>query len=318
MSDSEDTILTCERSAPGQRLDSFLSERLPHVSRGAIRRLIEQEYIQVHEHPVKPSYHPQPGDVIRIHWPPPTPSSVEPEVIPLEVLFEDEALLVINKAPGLVVHPSAGHASGTLVNALLHHCRGRLSGIGGVARPGIVHRLDLDTSGCMVVAKHDQAHVSLAEQFAARTVAKAYHAIVCGALQPEVGEIRVAIARHPTHRKRMAAVDGRGRDAWTSYRVLASLRGATWVEAALHTGRTHQVRVHFKHLGSPLVGDATYGNRQNKRLKEETGYQASRQMLHAASLGFVHPASGERMVFTAPTPADFQEALAALRLGSGV
>ena len=210
------------------------------------------------------------------------------------------------------MHPSAGHEESTLVNALLHHCAGQLSGVGGVARPGIVHRLDQQTSGCLVVAKDDPTHVALSAQFAGRAVEKIYHAIVCGAVTPVRGDIRAAIARHPTHRKRMAVTDGSGREAWTSYRVLEPLLEATLLEASLHTGRTHQIRVHFKHLGFPLLGDATYGSRQNKRLTGLTGYRALRQMLHAHKLTFKHPQTGQRMTFEAPRPADFKEALARL------
>jgi 23S rRNA pseudouridine1911/1915/1917 synthase len=210
------------------------------------------------------------------------------------------------------VHPAAGNESGTLVNALLAHCRGELSGIGGVARPGIVHRLDKDTSGCLVVAKNDTTHLRLAEQFAGRSVTKIYDAIVCGELRPERGDIRAPIARHPTQRKRMAVVK-RGREAWTGYEVAEQLRGATLVRAHLHTGRTHQIRVHFQHLGFPLVGDSTYGRKQNARLRELTGYEAPRQMLHARSLAFVHPRNNKSVTFNAAWPDDFADAIKALR-----
>ena len=263
--------------------------------------------------PAKAAHHPRAGEKIEIHWPDARPATAQPQEIPLDILFEDDDLLVLNKPPGMVVHPSAGHEANTLVNALLHHCAGQLSGIGGVARPGIVHRLDQETSGCLVIAKNDPTHLALSAQFAGRAVEKIYHAIVCGAVTPEQGDIRAAIARHPTHRKRMAVTDGRGREAWTSYRVLERLREATLVEALLHTGRTHQIRVHFKHLGFPLVGDATYGNRQNKRLTELTGYAAPRQMLHAHKLAFQHPRAGKKLCLAAPWPEDFKEALAALR-----
>jgi 23S rRNA pseudouridine1911/1915/1917 synthase len=194
------------------------------------------------------------------------------------VLYEDEDLMVLNKPPGLVVHPSAGHEEHTLVNALLHHCAGQLSGIGGVARPGIVHRLDKNTSGCLVIAKNDATHLALAAQFAERQVEKVYQALLCGELPQRAGEIRAGIGRHPSHRKRMAVTDAKGRHAWTSYRVLERLRGSTFVEALLHTGRTHQIRVHFLHLGFPLVGDSVYGKRQNRHLAEAFGYSAPRQM----------------------------------------
>jgi 23S rRNA pseudouridine1911/1915/1917 synthase len=217
---------------------------------------------------------------------------------------------VLNKPAGLVVHPGAGHEEHTLVNALLHHCQGSLSGIGGVARPGIVHRLDKETSGCLVVAKNDETHVALSAQFAKRQVGKNYNAIVCGELARESGEIRAAIARHPSHRKRMAVRDDEsGRAAHTSYRVLERLNSATFVEAQIHTGRTHQVRVHFQFIGHPLVGDETYGARQNARLKELTHYAAPRVMLHARELSFIHPRTEEQMTFEAPLPKDFREAL---------
>jgi 23S rRNA pseudouridine1911/1915/1917 synthase len=233
--------------------------------------------------------------------------------MPLDILYEDEALLVLNKPPGLVVHPAAGHEEHTLVNALLHHCAGQLSGIGGVARPGIVHRLDKETSGCLVVAKNDETHLALSTQFATRKVEKIYQAILCGELPRDQGEIRAAIARHPSHRKRMAVDDDAGREARTSYHVLERQRGTTLVEAVLHTGRTHQIRVHFQFLGFPLVGDATYGNRQNQRLEDLLGYRAPRLMLHAGRLAFIHPRTAKRLSFEAPRPEDFRDALAALR-----
>jgi 23S rRNA pseudouridine1911/1915/1917 synthase len=308
-----ETILMVERSLPRERLDTFLRSRFPTISRGAVQRLIEQGNIRVDGDPVKATHHPRAGERIQIHWPVARPAIAQAQELPLDILFEDDDLLVLNKAPGMVVHPSAGHEENTLVNALLHHCAGQLSGIGGVARPGIVHRLDKETSGCLVVAKNDPTHLALSAQFAGREVEKVYHAIVCGRVAPEKGDIRAAIARHPTHRKRMAVTDGSGREARTAYRVLERLCESTLVEALLHTGRTHQVRVHFKHIGFPLVGDATYGNRQNQRLAGRTGYNPQRQMLHAHTLAFKHPRTGKRMSFEAPPPADFKEALAALR-----
>ncbi|MBM3833317.1 MAG: RluA family pseudouridine synthase [Verrucomicrobia bacterium] len=312
MASRNETIIV-EQSLPNVRLDTFLREQFPAVSRGNIQRLIEQGEIKVNGRPVKPTHNPRQGERIDVHWPEPKSAIAAPEAIPLDILFEDADLVVVNKTPGLVVHPAAGHDDHTLVNALLHHCRGQLSGIGGVARPGIVHRLDKDTSGCLVVAKNDAAHLSLAEQFAGRQVEKSYRVLLCGQLAKSAGEIRAAIARHPTHRKRMAVTDGHGREAWTSYRILERLNGATLVEATLHTGRTHQIRVHFHHLGAPVVGDDVYGNRQNKRLQEVTGYVAARQMLHAFRLSFDHPRTRKRLVSESPWPKDFQEALQALR-----
>jgi len=301
------------QSLPSGRLDTFLRARFPGVSRGAIQRLIEEGHIRVNGRPVKPTHAPRAGEEVEVHWPEPRAAEAQPEPLPLDVLFEDDALLVLNKPAGLVVHPSAGHEEHTLVNALLHHCAGQLSGIGGVLRPGIVHRLDKETSGCIVVAKNDDTHVALSAQFAGRTVRKIYHAILCGEMQHDQGEIRAAIARHPSHRKRMAVREGAGREARTSYRVLEPLRGATLVEATLHTGRTHQIRVHFQHLGFPLFGDAVYGQRQNRRFEELFGFAAPRVMLHASQLGFVHPRTGKRVGFEAPRPPDFEDALKALR-----
>src|SRR5439155_18329540 len=274
-------VITVEKSLPQERLDSFLRTQFPVVSRGAIQRLIEEGHIKVNGQPVKPTHAPRAGEQISVHWPDARPSQVQPEEMSLAVLYEDKDLLVLNKAPGLVVHPAAGHEEHTLVNALLHHCKGELSGIGGVERPGIVHRLDKNTSGCLVVAKNDSTHQALAVQFANRKVEKVYLAIICGELPQISGEIRAAIARHPNHRKRMTVDGDAGREAWTSYQVLQRLRCATAVQVLLHTGRTHQIRVHFKHIGFPVLGDYTYGQRQSNRVTELTGYTAARIMLHA-------------------------------------
>ncbi|MEO7296967.1 MAG: RluA family pseudouridine synthase [Verrucomicrobiota bacterium] len=305
---------TVEDSLPHERFDIFLRARFPGLSRGTIQRLIEERHIQVNGKPIKATHHPRAGEIISIFWPEAKPAQAQPEKIALDILFEDEDLLVLNKPPGIVVHPAAGNAEHTLVNALLHHCAGKLSGIGGVARPGIVHRLDKDTSGCLVVAKTDAAHQSLAEQFAGRSVEKIYHAIVCGEMTKKSGEISGAIARHPIHRKQMAVTtDGKGRSARTGFRVLESLRGATLAEALLFTGRTHQIRVHFQHLGFPVLGDTVYGTRQNKRAKEILNVSVPRQMLHAQHLAFLHPRTGKTQSCDAPYPNDFSEALQKLR-----
>src|SRR3974390_5392 len=214
---SRSEILTVERSLPAERLDTWLRGKFPAVSRGSIQRLIEAGHVRVNGRQVKPTHAPRAGEKIEVEWPEPRASETQAEEIPLAILYEDEALLVVNKPAGLVVHPAAGHEAHTLVNALLHHCAGQLSGIGGVARPGIVHRLDRDTSGCLVVAKNDDTHLALSAQFASRKVDKIYHAIVCGEMQRDKGEIRAAIARHPSHRKRMAVSDDTGREARTTY-----------------------------------------------------------------------------------------------------
>jgi len=306
-------VFTVEASLPGVRLDRFLHERYPESSRGEMQRLLGQGCVRVNGRPPKPSQTPRAGDVIQVEWPDPIPATVLPEAIPLDVLHEDPDLVVINKAPDLVMHPAAGHQDGTLVNALLHHCHGQLSGIGGVVRPGIVHRLDRDTSGVLVVAKNDATHRDLQDQFATRRVEKLYQCLACGDVQPPTGEIAARITRHAVDRKRMTVTEGDGRHSRTTYRLLERLNGASFVEARIHTGRTHQVRVHFQHLGFPLVGDHVYGHRANVRLKEVTGIAVERQMLHARTLGFVHPATRKWCEFHAPLPADFKDALEQLR-----
>src|ERR1051325_8316113 len=211
--------LIIERTLPSERLDSYLRTRFPAASRGAIKRLIEEGHVRVNGQMVKPTHTPRAGDKVQVHWPEARPAEAQPEEMPLDILYEDERLLVLNKPAGVVVHPAAGNEEHTLVNALLHHCKGQLSGIGGVARPGIVHRLDKDTSGCLVAAKNDETHLGLSEQFSERSLDKTYLAIVCGVMPRESGEIRAAIARHSSHRKRMAVDEDVGRAARTSYRV---------------------------------------------------------------------------------------------------
>ena len=285
-------IFTVEKSLPAGRLDTFLREKFPAASRGALQRLIEQGHIRVNGKTVKPTHSPRAGEQIEVHWPEARPAEAQPEEIPLDILFEDKSLLVLNKPAGLVVHPAAGHEEHTLVNALLHHCQGSLSGIGGVARPGIVHRLDKDTSGCLVVAKNDETHLALSAQFAEPAgrknlqrdrLRRTRRAIPAKSAPPSPGI--------PSHRKRMAVRDDdSGRAAHTSYRVLERLNSATFVEAQIHTGRTHQVRVHFQFLGHPLVGDETYGARQNARLKELTELRrAARDAARARAV--VHPSA---------------------------
>jgi 23S rRNA pseudouridine1911/1915/1917 synthase len=313
MSDRSDSI-TVENSLPGERLDIYLRTHFPAVSRGTLQKLIDTGDVRVNGREVKPTYSPKAGDLVSITWPEPKKLDLAPEEIPLDVLHEDSDLVVLNKPPGMVVHPGAGNYEHTLVNALLHHCEGELSGIAGYARPGIVHRLDKDTSGCLVIAKNDTAHLGLSEQFRARTVEKIYHAILCGDLPRISGEIQAAIARHPSHRRSMAVAEpGKGREARTSYRVLERLRCATLVQVVLHTGRTHQIRVHFQHLGFPLVGDRVYAGKQNERLKVQTNYTAPRQMLHSYSLTFRHPRTQKEISCTAPWPEDFQSAVLLLR-----
>jgi 23S rRNA pseudouridine1911/1915/1917 synthase len=288
----------------GYRLDRYLAAALPQFSRSRLQALIRSGDIQLAGKTARARDTVRPGKVVRLIVPPPQEIEARPEEIPLEILFEDEDLLVLNKPAGLVVHPGAGNQSHTLVNALLHHCS-NLSGIGGKERPGIVHRLDKETSGCLVVAKNDVAHQELAGQFAAREVTKIYLALVSGSLKRSRGTIEAPIGRHPGQRKKMHVDARRGRAARTDYRVLQSLGTVSLVECVLHSGRTHQIRVHLHHLGHPVLGDALYGRKG----------KASRQMLHAWKLGFVHPRTRECMIFEAPIPADFRATLEASRGG---
>ena len=281
----------------GQRLDQFLHTILPEHSRSFLQKLIAAGEVRVHGQPVKSSYRVRTGDAVTVEIPPPQPLAALPEEIPLTVLHEDADLVVLNKAAGIVVHPAAGNYEHTLVNALLHHCRGQLAGIGGVARPGIVHRLDKGTSGCLVVAKTDAAHQSLVAQFKSRQVQKIYRAVCSGNFQQKTGRIETEIGRSTHDRKKMSAHPARGRPALTEYRVLRQHADCALVELTLHTGRTHQIRVHMAHIGHALVGDATYGRRDAKIAVE-------RPLLHAYKLAFTHPRTGKQMEFVAPIPED--------------
>jgi len=284
--------------AKGDRLDRFLTAELPHLSRSRLQSLIKNGHVTLNGQPAKPGDKVRTGAVVIVTEPPAEPSLLEPEDIPLDILFEDADLLVLNKPPGLVVHPAAGHTRHTLVHALLAHCTS-LSGIGGEQRPGIVHRLDKDTSGCLVVAKTDVAHAHLSRQFAGRSVTKIYLALVQGYFAgPRSGSIDNQIGRHPVDRKKMAVLTRGGRASRTTWRVVQDLPGiGSVVECTLHTGRTHQIRVHLKHLGHPVLGDTLYAPRL-------AGHYP-RQMLHAWKLGFTHPRSGEPMHFYSPLPEDF-------------
>jgi 23S rRNA pseudouridine1911/1915/1917 synthase len=284
--------------AAGDRLDLFLASELPHLSRSRLQTLIKQGHVTLDGRTVKPGEKLRKGALVSVTEPPAEPSLLEPEEIPLNVLFEDTDLLVINKPPGLVVHPAAGHARHTLVHALLAHCSS-LSGIGGEQRPGIVHRLDKDTSGCLVVAKNDLAHAHLSRQFAGRSVVKIYLALAQGYFETvRHGVIDNMIGRHPVDRKKMAVLVRGGRSSRTTWRVVQDLPGVgSVVECTLHTGRTHQIRVHLKHLGHPLLGDPLYAPRM-------VGHYP-RQMLHAWQLGFTHPRTSLPMHFSSPLPEDF-------------
>jgi 23S rRNA pseudouridine1911/1915/1917 synthase len=288
----------------GERLDAFLAARLPDLSRSRIQVLIREQFIVVNHQPAKPRDAVKTGDRIGIAIPEAVPLDAAPQEIPLDILFEDDDLLVLNKDPGMVVHTAPGNPDGTLVNALLHHCRGKLSGIGGVERPGIVHRLDKDTSGCLVVAKSDAAHQSLVTQFSERsTMEKLYLAVTQGIPKPAKDTVFTHIGRHPVNRQKMAVVNPPGgKTAITDYEILAT--DAATVTALilchLHTGRTHQIRVHLHYKGTPLVGDPIYGK------PSKTSEQTGRLMLHAWRLSFDHPLTGKRHQFEAPIPPEFQ------------
>jgi 23S rRNA pseudouridine1911/1915/1917 synthase len=287
--------LTVPNDQTGMRLDRYLARALPQFSRSRLQALIRTGDVVLQGKSVRSRETVRVGDVVRLTLPPLHEIEAEAEEIPLEILFEDNDLIVLNKPSGLVVHPGAGNQTHTLVNALLHHCTS-LSGIGGKERPGIVHRLDKETSGCLVVAKNDLAHQQIARQFAGHEVTKIYLALATGTFKRPHGTIDAAIGRHPVQRRKMAVDPRRGRAANTDYRVLQSGGGVSLVECALHSGRTHQIRVHLKHLGHPIIGDGLYGKKAG----------APRQMLHAWKLGFLHPRSGEKLSFEAPIPADFR------------
>jgi len=282
------------------RLDQFLAKRLPEFSRSRLQQLIRDGFVRLNNSTSRPRQIVRGGDKIELTEPPLQKIETLPEPIPLEILFEDDDLIVINKQPGLVVHPGAGHREHTLVNAILNHCA-TLSGIGGKERPGIVHRIDKETSGCLVVAKNDASHWDLSRQFAARTVEKIYLALVAGKLRKTAGVIEEKIGRHLVRRQQMSATAVRGRPAKTEYRVVRSSGRVTLVECRLHSGRTHQIRVHLHHLGHPVLGDKVYAPRFAKDFP--------RQMLHAWKLEFRHPRTEEWKSFEAPLPDDFAAAI---------
>lgn len=292
----------------GERLDRFLAATLPALTRSALQRLIETGAVTLNGAATRPAQKVRAGDVVTVHVPSPRPATLEAEPLPLAILYEDADLLVVDKAAGMPVHPGAGNPSGTLVNAVLAHCPG-LPGVGGEVRPGIVHRLDKDTSGVIVVAKTDAAHQGLQRQFKTRTVHKTYVALLIGALKPDEGLIDAPVGRHPVHRQKMAVV-ATGREARTRWHVLAHLQDATGrpytlVEAHPETGRTHQIRVHFAWMGYPLVGDATYG-------PARPPLPAPRQFLHARELTLRHPITGQALTLHAPLPEELSAVLATL------
>jgi 23S rRNA pseudouridine1911/1915/1917 synthase len=311
--------VTAENDAKKERLDKFLAERLPEMSRAQIQRLITSGCVEADDVLIVDNAHKvKAGDVFQVTVPPAAEAEPEPEEIPLEIVYEDDDLLVVNKPAGMTVHPAAGAYSGTLVNALLFHCRDKLSGIGGVKRPGIVHRIDKETSGLLVVAKNDLAHKNLSEQFAAHSIERTYLAIVYGVPQPLNGTIEGNIGRSASDRKKMALVASGGKSAVTHYQTLQAFgRAVALVQCRLETGRTHQIRVHLSSRGHALVGDKVYVKSKKTELmlpeplKSEVNHFA-RQALHAKSLGFEHPRSGQWLQFDSQLPADMQNLLALL------
>ena len=313
-------ILNVPDDAEKQRLDKFLALRLTSVTRAKLKRLIDNGQIFVNGEHCKAGYSLRPGDEIVVHFPPPQPPDIQPENIPLDILYEDNYLLVVNKPPGMVVHPAYGNMNGTLVNALLYHCN-HLSDVGGNLRPGLVHRLDKDTSGCLVVAKDDVTHVSLAKQLSARKMEREYRAIVWGHVMQDAGTIEAAIGRHKRDRVKMR-VDESGKHAVTHFKVLEHLALTSYVQLNLETGRTHQIRVHMASRGHPVFSDSAYGGRGkqlNQLNKNQTRFvntlfkQFKRQMLHARTLALVHPNTSEYMRFEAPIPDEMNALLKILR-----
>lgn len=290
-----------------ERMDIVLPELLENTSRSSIQKLIEKGNVLVNGVPVtSKKYKLKEGDLVEVRIEDPTPLQAEPENIPLSIIYEDADLLVVNKPKGMVVHPAAGNWTGTLVNGILYHCQGRLSSINGVIRPGIVHRIDKDTSGLLVVAKNDNSHQKLAEQFAAHTITRAYRAIVHNNFTEDEGVIDAPIGRDPKNRLRMAVTERNGKQAITHYKVLERFGRFTYIEATLETGRTHQIRVHMAHINHPLLGDELYGPKKSP-------VKTNGQVLHAKTLGFLHPSSGEYIEFDSPLPENFCEILNKLR-----
>ena len=288
------------------RIDKILPEKLKDHSRSFFQKLLKDGLVRVNGAVVKSNYKVCCGDVIELEIPEPDSLDIKPEDIPLNIIYEDEDLLVIDKPKDMVVHPAAGHSSGTLVNAVLYHCGDSLSGINGVLRPGIVHRIDKDTTGALLVCKNDMAHQALAEQLKEHSITRRYRAVVSGNIKEESGTMDAPIGRDPKDRKKMAVVRSGGKEAVTHYKVLEHFKKAAYVECVLETGRTHQIRVHMSSIGHPLLGDTVYGPAANP-------YHLQGQALHAMVLGFIHPRTGEYMEFTSPLPDYFEELLIRLR-----
>ena len=295
-----------DASANNIRIDRYLADQCPEHSRSYIQKLLKEEQVLVNGRIIKANYKTQSGDYIEFHIPDPEVPDILPENIPLDILYEDDDILVVNKPKGMVVHPAPGHYSHTLVNAVIYHCGENLSGINGVIRPGIVHRIDMNTTGSLLICKNDKAHQILAEQLKEHSITRKYHAIVHGNLTEDTGTVNAPIGRHPTHRKKMSTKAPNGRHAVTHYRVLERFGNFTYIECQLETGRTHQIRVHMSSIGHPILGDEIYG-------PAKCPYKLQGQTLHAKILGITHPSTGEYIEFDAPLPDYFKDLLNKLR-----
>lgn len=303
----EQYTLVTETGINGIRLDKYLSDRLPDaITRSFLQKLIKEEQVTVDGRLQKANYKLKPEQTIQITIPPAEETAILPEDIPLDILYEDNDLLIVNKPKDMVVHPSAGHYTGTLVNAIMFHCKGSLSGINGEIRPGIVHRIDKDTTGSLIICKNDESHLKIAEQIKEHSVKRIYRGIVSGTLKESEGTVEGNIGRHPIDRKKMALVTKGGKPAITHYRVLEQFKNAAYMEFRLETGRTHQIRVHMASIGHPLLGDTVYGNAKNP-------YKLNGQTLHAMTIGFIHPTTGEYLEVSAPIPEYFNALIKKLR-----
>ena len=301
----DDNIISITAQESGERIDALLAHMLPQLSRSAVQRLLEEQAVLSGGRPLKKNHKSRVGEEYLVLLPQAEPAELVAQALPLDIVYEDEDLIVVNKARGMVVHPAPGHADGTLVNALLHHCAGSLSGIGGQQRPGIVHRIDKDTSGLLIVAKNDFSHQALSAQLADRSLSRVYEAIVRGNLREENGTVDRPIGRHPTDRKRMAVTDRNSRPAVTHWQLINRYKAYCHVRCRLETGRTHQIRVHMSSIGHPLLGDHVYGSPS-----PEKGLEG--QCLHAKELKFIHPRSSEQILLSSPLPDYFSQVLSRL------
>ena len=299
------TFITAEEDT-GERLDKFLSGQFSDMTRSFLQKLIKEEQVFVDVQPAKANYRLKPGQTITVHIPPVRECEIIPEHIPLDILYEDAHILIVNKPKGMVVHPAPGHYEGTLVNAVLYHCKEDLSGINGVMRPGIVHRIDKDTTGSIIICKNDEAHNAIAALLKTHDVTRKYRAIVYGVIPDEQGTINAPIGRHPNDRKKMAINEKNGKHAITHFKVLERFDKYSYIECQLETGRTHQIRVHMSSIGYPLLGDTIYSNRKSP-------FKLEGQVLHAMTIGFVHPKTGNYVEFEAPLPEYFEKLLTILR-----